>query len=369
MKEMGAAQIRYNGTAMEGENLKALILCAGKGTRLRPLTYAMPKHLIPVAGKPILEYALEKIKRCGIEEVGIVISPETGGEIVEHCGSRFDYIVQEKPLGIAHAVKVSRDFLKDDPFLLFLGDNLLEEEFLPGKEEFLKGEAEALIYLKEVEDPRRFGVAILDRDGLVQKVVEKPKEPPSNLAIVGLYFFSPQIHEAIEKIQPSQRGEYEITDAIGSLVSSGFKVKGRITKGWWLDTGKKEDLLEANRVILRGERKWEMKGEVDRESSIEDQVEVGEGTRIIRSQILGPAIIGRNCLVEDSLIEPFTCLGEDCIVINSRIASSIIMKGAEIKNVSYLKESIIGRRARIMVSGSKQNFSIHAGDETEVLFW
>lgn len=346
--------------------MKALILCAGKGTRLRPLTYAMPKHLIPVAGMPILDYALEKIKRCGIEEVGIVISPETGGEIVEHCGSRFNYIVQEKPLGIAHAVKVSRDFLKDDPFLLFLGDNLLEEEFLSGKEEFLKGEAEALIYLKEVEDPRRFGVAILDREGLVQKVVEKPQEPPSNLAIVGLYFFSPKIHEAIEKIQPSQRGEYEITDAIGSLVSSGFKVKGRVTSGWWLDTGKKEDLLEANRVILNEKRDWEMKGEVDKESQIRDRVEVGEGARIIRSQILGPVIIGRNCLVEDSLIEPFTCLGEGCSVMNSRISSSIIMEEAEIKNVPYLKESIIGRRAKIEIEDSDGSLTLHAGDETEL---
>jgi len=351
---------------MKSGKMKALILCAGKGTRLRPLTYAMPKHLIPVAGKPILDYALEKIKRCGIEEVGIVISPETGGEIVEHCGPRFTYIAQEKPLGIAHAVKVSRDFLKDDPFLLFLGDNLLEEEFILGKEEFLKGEAEALIYLKEVEDPRRFGVAVLDRDGLVQKVVEKPKEPPSNLAIVGLYFFSPKIHEAIDKIQPSQRGEYEITDAIDFLASSGFKVKGRVTPGWWLDTGKKEDLLEANRVILSGERNWEVKGEVDPESQVKDQVEVGEGTRIINSQIFGPAIIGRNSLVVDSLIEPFTCLEEDCSVTNSRIASSIIMKGAEIRNVPYLKESIVGRRAKIEIVESNGSLILHAGDETEL---
>lgn len=351
---------------MEGKNLKALILCAGKGTRLRPLTYSMPKHLIPVANKPILNYALEKIEKLGIKEIGFVLSPETGQEIEESYGQGFKYIYQEKPLGIAHAVKVARPFLGDDPFLLFLGDNLLEEDFYPGAEEFLQGGLDALIYLKEVPDPRRFGVAVLNEGGKVIKVVEKPQEPPSPYAIIGLYFFSSAVHQAINSLKPSFRGEYEITDAIQSLVDKGFKVKGRITSGFWLDTGKKEDLLEANRLLLDLNAISSLKGEI-RTSKITGRVIVEEGALVENSEIRGPAIIGLNAQVINSLIEPFTSIAEEVLVKNSGIAFSILMKGAKVENVPRIESSIIGRRATIIQEeNGVPGLRLHVGDETEL---
>jgi len=351
---------------MKGENLKALILCAGKGTRLRPLTYSMPKHLIPVANKPILDYALEKMAHAGIKEIGFVLSPETGQEIEERYGKGFHYIYQEKPLGIAHAVKVARPFLKDNPFLLFLGDNLLEEDFLPGAQEFLQSDLDALIYLKEVPDPRRFGVAVMDEKGRILKVIEKPPEPPSPYAIIGLYFFSGAVHQAIDSLKPSLRNEYEITDAIQFLVEKGFQVKGKITQGFWLDTGKKEDLLEANRLLLDLQACFSLKGEI-RESKITGRVTVEEGAQVERSEIRGPAIIGKNARIEDSLIEPFTSIGEGALVKNSGIAFSILMKEAQVVNIPRLESSIVGRRATIIQEENGiPGLRLHVGDETEV---
>lgn len=351
---------------MEGENLKALILCAGKGTRLRPLTYAMPKHLIPVANKPILDYALEKMEKAGIKEIGFVLSPETGQEIEERYGAKFHYIYQNKPLGIAHAVKVARPFLKDDNFLLFLGDNLLEEDFNFGLEEFLQSDLDALIYLKEVPDPRRFGVAVMDEKGRILKVVEKPPEPPSPYAIIGLYFFSPAVHQAIDFLRPSLRNEYEITDAIQFLVEKGFQVKGKIAQGFWLDTGKKEDLLEANRLLLDLQACFSIKGEV-RESKITGRVIVEEGAKVEKSEIRGPAIIGKNVRIEDSLIEPFTSIGEGALVKNSGIASSILMREAQVVNIPRLESSIVGRRAKIIQEENGiPGIRLHVGDETEI---
>ncbi len=351
---------------MRDDKIKALILCAGKGTRLRPLTYSMPKHLIPVANKPILDYALEKIEGAGIREIGFVLSPETGQEIEERYGPKFNYIYQEKPLGIAHAVKVARPFLNDDSFLLFLGDNLLEEDFHSGLDDFLSSNLDALIYLKEVLDPKRFGVAVIDEEGKMVRVIEKPPEPPSPYAIIGLYFFSPVVHKAIDSLRPSWRNEYEITDAIQFLVENGFKVKGRIARGFWLDTGKKEDLIEANRLLLDLGVQSSLKGEI-KESKISGRVTVEEGAVVEKSEIRGPAIIGKDARIENSLIEPFTSIGDGCLVRDSVISNCILMREAQVVKIPRLESSIVGRRAKIIQEEEETTFlKLHVGDETEV---
>jgi glucose-1-phosphate thymidylyltransferase len=347
--------------------MKALILCGGKGTRLRPLTYAMPKHLIPIANKPILDYAMEKIRACGIDDIGFVVSAETGQEIREYYGESCCYFTQDQPLGIAHAVKGAAAFLDDSPFLLFLGDNLLEESFVEGVREFHEHNLDALIYLKEVADPRRFGVAVLDAEGQLQRLVEKPLDPPSNLAIMGLYFFSPMILRAIDCIQPSGRNEYEITDAIQWLVAQGFRVKGKRTAGWWIDTGRKEDLLEANRFLLDFYAKKDIRGTVDAASKVIGRVTLEEGAEVVESVLRGPCIIGQGSRIVRSTIDPFTSIGPHCQVENSTVAFSVLMSEVIVRNIPRLEESIIGRRAVIdKEHGNGQRIRLHAGDETEL---
>jgi glucose-1-phosphate thymidylyltransferase len=347
--------------------MKALILCGGRGTRLRPLTYALPKHLIPIANKPILDYAVEKIRACGIEEIGFVVSPETGQEIREYYGESCCYFTQEQPLGIAHAVKVATPFLAGSPFLLFLGDNLLEESFTEGVREFQAEGLDALIYLKEMADPRRFGVAVLDAEGRIQQLVEKPPDPPSHLAIMGLYLFSPSVLQAIDRIQPSERNEYEITDAIQWLVAQGFRVKGKQTAGWWIDTGRKEDLLEANRFLLDFYAKTDIRGSVDAASKVIGRVTVEEGAEVVESILRGPCIIGQGSRIVRSTIDPFTSIGPRCRVENSTVAFSVLMSEVVVRNIPRLEESILGRRAVVEEErGKSRRIRLHAGDETEL---
>ena len=334
--------------------MKALILAGGKGTRLRPFTYTIAKHLLPVANKPILFYVVEQTREAGITDIGIIVSSEHGSRIQEaladgsRWGVKLTYIPQLEPLGLAHAVSTARDFLGDSSFLLFLGDNLIQGGVKDLVNQFHARTPDALILLKEVTDPRAFGVAELDASGRVVRVVEKPKEPKSNLALVGAYLFTSEIHQAIAQIKPSWRGEYEITDAIQKLLEMGKEVRSHILQGWWRDTGKKDDLLEANRIILDDFLKRNVKGEMDSQSHIIGRVEIKEGTRIENSLIRGPVAIAENCRVKNSFIGPFTSISAEVVIEDSSVEYSVILENSHILKVQHLADSIIGRNTEVV---------------------
>ena len=353
--------------------MKALVLSGGKGTRLRPLTYTVPKQLIPVANKPILLYVMDDIRSAGIQEVGVVVSPETGDQIKEAlCQScadlRLTFIQQEQPLGLAHAVKVSQEYLGDDSFVMYLGDNLIGDGIRGFVEKFQTSRSDAAILLKAVEDPRMFGVAEVDSEGRVRRLVEKPKEPPSNLALVGVYVFTAAIHEAISEIEPSQRGELEITDAIQRMLDEGHSVNSFLLSNWWLDTGKKDDLLEANRVVLDDRIVRDIQGTVDTSSRIIGRVVLEKGAVVKQSEIRGPAIIGTGTVVEDAFIGPYTSVGQHCTIKDSVLEHCVLMDGVMIHDVSRLEDSILGRNAVIRrPPGSHRAMRLMIGDDAEVM--
>lgn len=334
--------------------MKALILAGGKGTRLRPLTNTIAKHLLPVANKPIMFYVIEQIKEAGITDIGVVISPETGPDMKlalsdgSKWGVNITYIIQTPPLGLAHAVKVARDYLGDSPFLLFLGDNLIKDGVKGLVAEFTSSSPDALIVLKEVADARAFGVAEVNSSAKVMRVIEKPKEPKSNLALVGAYIFTPVIHQAITRLKPSWRGEYEITDAIQELLNMGSNVRSHVLQGWWLDTGKKEDLLEANRLILDEYLQRDIKGEVDDASRIIGRVQIDAGARVKRSLIHGPVSIAANCHIIDSFIGPYTSIGAETKIENSSVENSVILNNSHILDIQHLADSVIGRNVEVV---------------------
>jgi glucose-1-phosphate thymidylyltransferase len=333
------------------ERLKGLILSGGKGTRLRPLTHTSAKQLVPVANKPVLFYGIEAMAAAGIEDVGIIIAPETGDEIRaaagdgERFGVRITYIVQDEPRGLAHAVLTAEEFLGDAPFVMYLGDNLLRDGITDLVATFRAEEPDALILLTPVPDPEHYGVAELS-DGRVSRLVEKPKEPATNLALVGVYMFTPAIFGAARAIKPSWRDELEITDAIQHLVDAGLRVDPHIVHGWWKDTGQVDDMLEANRLILDdiAER---CDGELV-DSRVEGRVVIEAGARLERATVRGPAIIGANSRITDAYIGPYTAIAEDCVIERAEIEHSIVMRGSSISDLEgRVEASLIGKDVRI----------------------
>jgi len=350
--------------------LKTLVLSGGKGTRLRPLTFTLAKQLIPVANKPILGYILDQIAETGIADVGLIIAPDTGHYVKEYVkdGAQWSFkvtYIPQEPLGLAHAVKTAQTFLGEENFVMCLGDNLQGQGIVNLVKRFEQESLDALILLKEVEDPTKFGVASLDEKGNVVKLIEKPKKPPSNLAIVGTYIFSNKIHQAIGRIKPSWRGELEITDALQEMINMGFKVKAEILKTWWLDTGKKDDILFANAKILDEYIKQELKGEII-ESKVEGRVAIQESAKIINSTIRGPAVIGENCTIQNSFIGPYTSIGKQTTIIESSIEYSVILENTLIKGVERLEESLIGRNTNIIKNQKHKTLKLNIGDYSEV---
>jgi glucose-1-phosphate thymidylyltransferase len=351
--------------------VKGLILSGGKGTRLRPLTYTSAKQLVPVANKPVLFYGIEAMAEAGLKDIGIVVG-DTQAEIRAAAGDgskwgvRITYIPQEAPLGLAHAVKISHEFLGDEPFVMYLGDNLLNRGIVAFVREFERDRPAAQILLTRVPDPQMFGVAQLE-GGRVVRLVEKPKEPIGDLALVGVYMFGPEIFESVNRIKPSFRNELEITDAIQDLIDRGLTVKPHIVEGWWKDTGKLEDMLEANRLILDTfERRID--GQVDSESRIEGKVVIEAGAVVERSVIRGPAIIGAGARIVKAYIGPFTAIMNDVQITDTEIEHSIVLEGSSLRDLSSrVTDSLIGKGVKIYRDPVKPSaYRFMLGDNSEV---
>ncbi len=352
--------------------MKGLILSGGKGTRLWPLTFTSAKQLIPVANKPILFRVIEAIRDAGITEIGIVVG-DTADEIKSAVrrgskwGVKVTYIHQEEPLGLAHAVKVSQGFLGDDRFVMFLGDNVIEGGISPLIKQFAKSDWNSQIVLTEVPHPQQYGVAELNTEGQIVKLVEKPKEPPSNLALVGIYMFDHHIWEAVDAIRPSWRGELEITDAIQWLVESGYQVYPYIHRGWWIDTGAPGDMLEANSLVLE-ELTPLVEGYVDRDSEVDSRVTIEKGAEVINSVIRGPAIIGQNSRIINSYVGPFTSINHDCRIQDSEIERSIVLEQSVVEALpARVQDSLIGRNVTLKRSPIRPKaLKLTVGDHSNI---
>jgi glucose-1-phosphate thymidylyltransferase len=353
-------------------DLKGLILSGGRGTRLRPITFTSAKQLVPVANKPVLFYGIEAMAAAGIRDIGIIIAPETGDEIRAAAGdgSQFGvtitYIVQDEPLGLAHAVLTAEPFLGDSAFVMYLGDNLLQGGMEDLVEAFRDNEPQALILLTPVPDPQNYGVAELGADGGVVKLVEKPPEPATDLALVGVYMFTPLIHDAARAIRPSARGELEITDAIQWLVDGGRRVEPHIVRGWWKDTGRLDDMLEANRLILDTVVR-QIDGELT-DAQVDGRVVVEAGARLERATVRGPAIIGAGALVRDAYIGPYTAVGRQCVIERAEVEHSILLEGSSVRNLDgRMESSLLGREVTIS-RGDRQPraYRFMVGDKSEI---
>ncbi len=352
--------------------MKGLILSGGKGTRLYPLTYTSAKQLIPVANKPVLFRVIESIRDAGIKEIGIVVG-DTANEIREAVGQgkRFGvnvtYIEQEAPLGLAHAVQVSADFLEDDHFVMYLGDNVIQGGISDLIRDFEKSGWNSQIVLTSVENPQQYGVAELKDDGTILRMVEKPRNPSSDLALVGIYMFDSSVLEAVNAISPSLRGELEITDAIQWLVDNGRSVHPYIHHGWWIDTGAPDDMLEANDLILE-ELNYRIDGYVDRESTVGRRVTVEKGAEIINSVVRGPSIIGEESRIVNSYIGPFTSIYHHVTVDNSDIEHSMVLEHSHISDIeARIQDSLIGRYVTIRRSPMKpKSHQLTLGDHSHL---
>ncbi|MXW43033.1 MAG: glucose-1-phosphate thymidylyltransferase [Acidimicrobiia bacterium] len=357
--------------------MKGLILSGGEGTRLRPLTHTRAKQLVPIANKPVLFYGIEDMAAAGIVDIAIVVG-DTHQEIREAVGDgssfgvKVTYIQQAAPLGLAHCVLIARDFLGDDCFVMYLGDNMLEQglaQFVAGFEQSqddVVAPCRAQILLTPVENPSAFGVADLGSDGSVVGLTEKPADPQSNLALVGVYLFDPLIHEAVGAIQPSERGELEITDAIGWLIQNHHRVTHCLLEGWWIDTGKKDPLLECNRLVLDTMSR-QVNGAVDQTSKVEGRVRVADGAKIINSTVRGPAVIGTDACIQNSFIGPYTSIGDDCLISDAELDHSVVLQGCRIEGTSRITDSLIGQHVQVVrTSQGRQTSRLMLGDHSQV---
>ncbi len=353
------------------ETLKGLILSGGAGTRLRPITHTSAKQLVPVANKPVLFYGIEALVEAGITEIGIVIAPETGDEIAAAAGDGSDfgasitYVPQAEPLGLAHAVLTAEDFLQDGPFVMYLGDNLLRDGITDLVDAFRRSEPDALILLTPVPDPEHYGVAELD-GGRVVRLVEKPKDPPSDMALVGVYMFGPQIFAAARAIEPSARGELEITDAIQWLIDGGKRVESHKVSGWWKDTGQLADMLEANRLVLE-----DIERRVDGElidSRVEGRVVVEAGARLERAVVRGPAIIGAGAQIRDAYIGPYTSIDDGVSVTRAEVEHSILLAGSSVSDLeARMEASLLGKNVKLSRGdGLPKTLRMIVGDNAEI---
>jgi glucose-1-phosphate thymidylyltransferase len=354
------------------EPLKGLILSGGAGTRLRPITHTSAKQLVPVANKPVLFYGIEALVDAGVKEIGIIIAPETGDEIREAAGdgsafgAQITYIVQDRPAGLAHAVLTAEEFIGSAPFVMYLGDNLLRDGLRALVSTFVEEGPDALILLTPVDDPQSYGVAELDGERIM-RLVEKPKDPPSNLALVGVYLFSSSIFEAARGLEPSWRGELEITEAIQVLIDDGHKVQSEVVRGWWKDTGQLADMLEANRLVLE-ELETRVEGEVDEGSKVEGRVVLEPGASLTRSVVRGPAVIGVGACIEDAYIGPYTSIGEGVHVRRSEVEHSIVLAGSVVEDLgTRMEASLLGRNVKLTRSeGMPKTLRLLVGDNCEI---
>ncbi|CAN5829996.1 glucose-1-phosphate thymidylyltransferase [soil metagenome] len=337
--------------------MKALVLAGGSGTRLRPITHTSAKQLVPVGNKPVIDFGLEAIAAAGIKDVGIIVG-HTGPEIQAYVGdgSRYGievtYVSQPEPLGLAHAVLTAEEYLGRDDFVMYLGDNLIAGGITEFVQQFEQNKPDAQILLAKVRDPERFGVAELGPDGHVSLLVEKPPEPKSDLALVGVYLFSGNIMDACHAIDPSPRGELEITDAIQWLIDDGQQVAERTITGWWKDTGKLYDMLEANRIVL-DTYEQRVDGSMDDDSEIQGRVVIEEGAELVNSTVRGPAIIGRNTKLVNTFVGPYTAIYHSCAIRNSEIEHSIVLEETTITDVGRMEDSLIGKQVEVNRSNRK----------------
>ncbi|MFC4590293.1 glucose-1-phosphate thymidylyltransferase [Sphaerisporangium corydalis] len=351
--------------------MKALVLAGGRGTRLRPLTHTSAKQLVPVANKPVLYYGLEAIRDAGITHAGI-ITGDTGAEVRRAVGdgSRFGlevtYIPQEAPLGLAHCVLIAREFLGEDPFVMYLGDNFLVDGIAGLVESFGRHACDARILLTKVAEPRFYGVAELGQAGEILRLEEKPEHPRSDLAIVGVYTFSPSIHRAVREIRPSARGELEITDAIQWLIDNGYSVRSHLVSGYWRDTGRLRDILECNRIVL--ERvETRVAGTVDHLTEVSGRVVVEAGAVVENSVLRGPLVIGADTKIVSSYVGPFTSIGSGCALRNAEIEYSIVLDGSSVEGVSRIAHSLIGRNVEVSrATGVSNTHELMVGDHSRI---
>lgn len=341
--------------------MKGIVLAGGTGSRLRPITHTGPKQLIPIANKPVLEYAIDDLKEAGIDDIGIVLGNVGRTEIQEYFGNVSDwdvditYIVQGEPLGLAHAVGCTREFVGNDPFVVYLGDNLMREGITELVADFDPGEYAAGIGLQEVDEPSRYGIVDVDDEGDVIQLVEKPDDPPNDLALIGVYVFTPAIFEQIEALSKSWRGEYEITEAIQGLLDDGERIQSHVVHGWWKDTGKPEDVLHANRLVL-DDIEMRIDGKIENEASVSGRVELGAGSVIEAGAVVrGPVSIGEDTLISsDTYVGPYTSVGDDCVIDGAQIESSVIVGESKIDTERTIVDSLIGRKATVTATDGKK---------------